>query len=61
MVNLYINRFGICEPYKGGIEVCDGVFTEEVDYVFIAATHESQKYISIFLEENDLTTLIANT
>ena len=53
-----MNRFGICEPYKGGIEVCDGVFTEEVDYVFIAATHGSQKYISIFLEENDLTTLL---
>ena len=49
------NRFGVCEPYKGGIEVCDGVFTEEEDYVFITTTHGSQNNISTFLEENILT------
>ena len=56
---LSYNRFGVCEPYKGGIELCDGVFTEEEDYVFIAATHGSQKNISTFLEENVLVTLIS--
>ena len=57
MVSLSYYRFGVCEPYKGGIEVCDGLFTEE-DYVFIATTHGSQKNISTFLEENVLKTLI---
>ena len=36
--------------------MCDGVFTEEKDYVFIATTHDSQKYISTFLEESVLIT-----
>ena len=36
--------------------MCDGVFIEEKDYVFIATTHGSQKYISTFLEESVLIT-----
>ena len=49
----------MCEIYKGGIEICDGVFTKEEDYVFIAATHGSQINISKLLEENVLKTLIS--
>ena len=52
------HRFGICEPYKGGIDVCDSVFTKDVDYVFIASTHGSQKNISTFLEQNVPSALI---
>ena len=33
---------------QGGIEVCDGVFTEEEDYLFIATTHGSQKIYQLF-------------
>ena len=57
--NDLLYRFGVCEPYQGGIEVCDGVFTEDVDNVFIAATHGSQENISMFLEKNVETTLIS--
>ena len=52
---LSYNRFGTCEPYKGGIEACNGVYTEAIDYVFIANTHRSQENISTFLKENILT------
>ena len=38
--------------------MCDGVFTEEEDYVFIAAIHGSQNNISAFLEDNIVTALI---
>ena len=38
--------------------MCDGVFTSGVDYVFIAATHGSQKNISTFLEQNVLLGLV---
>ena len=40
--------------------MCDGVFTEEENYVFIAAAHGSQNNISTFLEDNVLTALIFN-
>ena len=38
--------------------MCEGVFTEDVDYVFIAVTHGSQNNISNFLEQNILPALI---
>ena len=41
--------------------MCDGVFREEIDNVFIAATHGTQQNISTFLEENVLTTLISRS
>ena len=39
--------------------MCNGVYTEGIDYVFIAKTHGSQKNISTFLEENFLSTFIS--
>ena len=38
--------------------MCDGVFTEDMDKVFIAAIHGSQKNVSNFLEQNVLTAII---
>ena len=38
--------------------MCDGVLTEDIDKVFIAAIHGSQKNVSNFLEQNVLTALI---
>ena len=32
-----LTRFGICEPYTGGIEMCNDIFTAGVDSVFITA------------------------
>ena len=45
-------RFGICEPYEGGIDICNEVFTAGVDYVFITKAHESQMMIAEFLESS---------
>ena len=48
IIDRFDNRFGVCEPYKGGIKVCDGVLTEEEDYMFITTTHGSQKLYQLF-------------
>ena len=42
-------RFGVCEPYRGGAEICNGVLSSGVDYVFISKSHGSQENISQFL------------
>ena len=44
-------RFGVCERYRGGVEVCNDVLSDE-DYVFITKSHGSQENISHFLETN---------
>ena len=41
----------MCEPYRGGVEVCDDVLSD-VGYVFITKSHGSQENISHFLETN---------
>ena len=41
----------MCEPYRGGVEVCNDVLSD-VDYVFITKSHGSQENISHFLETN---------
>ena len=49
---MYIfTRFGSCEPYTGGIEACNDVFTAGVDYVFIAAHWASENETSMTLEQ----------
>ena len=50
-VMFIFQRFGMCEPYKGGVEVCNDVLSD-VDYVFITKSHGSQENISHFLETN---------
>ena len=45
-------RFGVCEPYNGTVEFCNGVLSTGLDYVFITKDHQSQENISRFLLEN---------
>ena len=54
-------RFGVCEPYIGDVEVCEGVLSADIDYVFIPKIHGSQKNISNFLKQNILTSLISSS
>ena len=55
-VNLFqthiLFRFGVCEPYTGGIEICNDIFTVGMDYVFITAKHSSQNNMSMVLKQN---------
>jgi hypothetical protein len=44
-----IERFGECEPYKGGNEMCDSIFRVDLDYVFVLKHHGSQKHVSEIL------------
>ena len=43
-------RFGYCEPYSGSCELCNEIFRESIDYVFIAAVHGSQQNITSFID-----------
>jgi hypothetical protein len=43
-------RFGYCEPYAGNCKLCNKIFRESIDYVFIAAVHGSQKNISSIID-----------
>ena len=40
------------EPYAGGIEICNDIFTVGMDYVFVTAKHSSQNNISMMVKQN---------
>ena len=42
-------RFGICEAYTGSVEVCEGVLTAGIDFVYITKEYLTQKNISEIL------------
>ena len=44
-------RVGVCEAYRGGIDVCEGVLTAGADFVFITKNHGSQGNVSDFLKK----------
>lgn len=53
------HRFGVCEPYRGHVDICNDIFTVGVDYVFITRTHGPQKNISRLFNQDILTTLLS--
>ena len=46
-----ICRFGVCEPYRGNVKICNDYLSDE-DYVFITKSHGSQDNISHFIKNN---------
>ena len=42
-------RFGKCEEYTGGVEVCDGVLTFGLDLIYIPKSYGTQSNISTIL------------
>ena len=47
--NVIYYRFGKCEQYKGYRDVCNGIFTVDVDYVFVLTNLGTQESISDLL------------
>ena len=37
---LPLNRFGSCQPYEGGSNLCDSIFDSSMDYIYIPNTRD---------------------
>ena len=54
-------RYGSCEPYSGGVEICNDIHSAGVDYVFVSKSMGSQEYIAQILRSNIRQSLLADS
>ena len=49
LMSTVLTRFGKCEAYTGGVELCEGVLRPALDLIYIPKSHGTQSNISTIL------------